>query len=292
MESNLIASKNFNLIQNKALNSFGINNFNQSLKTRNLIFCLHLCLINEYCVLISYNSTECKLYNIIQYQHMIDSPTTNLYWNAFDKLMIGLQNYWPIINENVDDRVGVANMYGGVNVSFTNDRFNNSNSAIDFKSGYYKIPTGEYVCGDFTFSIWAFIPNQVTYWNRFIDIGNGVNSDNIAIAYSRSNGNYKVNVNIYNTDIGTGQTISPNHITFNTWDHYAFTLTSNVGRLYINGNLVASSIQYLPRCLNRTSNYIGKSNWSPDYNANAIYDEIRLYNRALDLVEIQNIMKL
>ena len=225
---------------------------------------------------------------------MIDSPTTSLYKikdNVFDKLNIGLQNYWPIINENVNDTVGMAYMYGGVNVSFTNDRFNNPNSAIDFNYGYYIIPPGEYVCGDFTFSVWAYIRNQVTYFNRFIDLGDGPYADNIVIAYSQGSGNYKVLIHIYNGGGAFNATISPNPITFNTWDHYAFTLRSNIGSLYINGNLVASSTQYLPKCINRTYNYIGKSNFQ-DYNANAIYDEIRLYNRALDLVEIQNLMKL
>ena len=250
--------------------------------------------MNKNCVLISYRSAECKLYNIIQYQYFTDSPTTNLYMNegnAFDSLNFGLQNYWPIIKSSVDDTVGIANMYDGVNVSFTNDRFNNSNSAIDFNYGYYRIPPGEYVCGDFTFSVWAYIRNQVTYWNRFLDIGNGALSDNIAMTYSNGNNTNYLNFYIYNGG-SCLTTDSPNPITFNTWHHYAFTLNHTVGSLYINGNLVASSTQNVPKCINRTSNYIGKSNWLGDSNANAIYDEIRLYNRALDMNEIQALMSL
>jgi hypothetical protein len=41
----------------------------------------------------------------------------------------------------------------------------------------------------------------------------------------------------------------------------------------------------------RTSNYVGKSLWA-DPLANAIYDELRIYNRALDVVEIIDIMSL
>ena len=226
---------------------------------------------------------------------MIDSPTTSLYkreGNVFDKLMLGLQNYWPIINENVDDTVGMANMYDGVKATFTNDRFNNSNSAIDFNDGYYNLPPGEYVCGDFTFSIWAYFREQTACWNRFMDIGNADSQDNIIMAYSRDIDDRVIGLHILNNGIYLS-TVSPDPFTVNTWDHYAFTLSGTTGSLYINGNLVASSTQYLPVCRYRTSNFIGKSNWWPnDYNANAIYDEIRLYNRVLDVNEIQVLMKL
>ena len=225
---------------------------------------------------------------------MIDSPTTSLYkkqGNVFDKLMIGLQNYWPIINENVNDTVGMANMYGGVNVSFTNDRFNNSNSAIDLNDGYYSIPAGQYVCGDFTFSIWAYFREQTTRWNRFMDLDNADGQDSIIFAYSMDNNDRIIGFHIFK-GFDYLSTISPGPFTINTWDHYAFTLSGTTGSLYINGNRVACSTQHLPVCRNRTSNFIGKSNSNADLNANAIYDEIRLYNRALDVNEIQSLMKL
>ena len=188
-ESGPILSGTFQSIPNKQLDSFYDGSYSQSFYAKSLVACISKCLTNQNCVLISFKSAECKLYEIINYQYLIDSPTTSLYkkqGNIFDKLMLGLQNYWPIINRNVDDRIGVAHMYCGVNASFTNDRFNNSNSAIDLNDGYYSIPPGEYVCGDFTFSAWAYIRNQLTYFNRFIDLGNGAYADNIVIAYSQA----------------------------------------------------------------------------------------------------------
>ena len=204
--------------------------------------------------------------------------------------MNGLQNYWPIGNNDVNDIVSGANMYDGYNVAFTNDRFNNPNSALDLNYGYYSLPAREYVCGDFTFSIWAYIRNTTANWNRFLDIGNGINLDFIVIYYS-STVNYPGFYTFDQNGLIAYTTTSSIPIAYNRWDHYAFTLSGTNAKIYINGILVANTVN-VANCLYTTSNYIGKSNMlGVDY-ANAVYDDIRLYNRALDVNEIQNLMKL
>lgn len=73
-----------------------------------------------------------------------------------------------------------------------------------------------------------------------------------------------------------------------------FTLSGTNAKIYINGAEVANTTTYLPKCLNRTSIYVGKSNVLNDNspNANGVFDEMRLYNRALSLDEIQILMNL
>jgi hypothetical protein len=73
-----------------------------------------------------------------------------------------------------------------------------------------------------------------------------------------------------------------------------FTLSGTNARIYVNGVEVANTKANLPKCLNRTSIYVGKSNVDNDNNpnANGIFDEMRLYNRALSIGEIQSLMNL
>ena len=53
----------------------------------------------------------------------------------------GLVNYWPFTN-NVQDSIGGAHLYNGVNAQFTyngvNDRFNRMNSALSLNCGHYQ----------------------------------------------------------------------------------------------------------------------------------------------------------
>ena len=54
-----------------------------------------------------------------------------------------LQNYWPF-KSNVNDVIGGAHLYQGVNAGLTSDRFNQTLSALSLKNGYYKMPPGIY----------------------------------------------------------------------------------------------------------------------------------------------------
>lgn len=59
---------------------------------------------------------------------------------------------------------------------------------------------------------------------------------------------------------------------------------------YFNGIFCSSSSQYQPKNILRQVNYIGKSTWASDELANAVYDELRIYNRVLTQDEIYSLM--
>jgi hypothetical protein len=43
-----------------------------------------------------------------------------------------------------------------MNITYSMDRFNNSNEALAFPGdGYYNLPTGVYIGGDFTLIVWV-----------------------------------------------------------------------------------------------------------------------------------------
>ncbi len=55
----------------------------------------------------------------------------------------------------------------------------------------------------------------------------------------------------------------------------------------MNGRQGATGTLSLPRNVQRTRNYIGKSNW-PEVNADAVYDDLKIYNETLEATDILN----
>ena len=76
-------------------------------------------------------------------------------------------------------------------------------------------------------------------------------------------------------------------IQLNQWYHVAFVLRNTNGYIYVNGIQVGTGSLFEPSNVTRMSNYIGKSNWG-DPNANAIYDDLKIYNGAMSAAEILN----
>ena len=52
--------------------------------------------------------------------------------------------------------IGIADLYGSVNASWTNDRFGTPNSALRLDNGYYEIPSSIYFGGSqFSILVWV-----------------------------------------------------------------------------------------------------------------------------------------
>ena len=78
--------------------------------------------------------------------------------------------------------------------------------------------------------------------------------------------------------------LSPTALNLNCWNHLAFTIDGSYYRIYINGTLtVSSQSNYLPEKFLKYSNFIGNYK-------KFILDQLRFYNRALSLTEIQHDM--
>jgi hypothetical protein len=72
----------------------------------------------------------------------------------------------------------------------------------------------------------------------------------------------------------------------NQWAHLAATLSNGTGRIYINGTLVGSGPLNTPDVVARTNNFLGRSNWGADAYADAIFEEVRLWNVARSPAEL------
>jgi len=211
-------------------------------------------------------------------------------YNPYFKYTNGLQNYWPF-DTNVNDVIGNAHLYDGVNAQLTSDRFGRENSALRLVNGYYKVPSGVYFSGsDFTIMVWLKVRSYGTF-SRVIDFGNG-QSHAVFFAYAiDSNG--RPFYEIFST-YATLSIISTIELGLNKWVHLSSVFQSTSGAILIDGihyGQVANGFAAGPANVYRTSNYVGRSNWYPsNTDANADFDELKIFNRALGQQEILNEM--
>ena len=201
----------------------------------------------------------------------------------------GLINYWTF-NGNVNDCIGEANLYQGSNVALTLDRYGQSNSALSLSNGFYKVPPGVYFSGSqLTIMAWVKVRSYKSC-SRLVDFGNGANQDNIVLTLDHlTNGKPYLNF-FLGTNVSAG--FSTKELNLNQWQHLACVLSSPYYSIYIDGietTLPGSKISlalFNLAKVNRTSNFIGRSNWG-DPNSDAIFDDLKFFNRALTQKEIQ-----
>ena len=194
----------------------------------------------------------------------------------------GLINYWPIDN-HVNDTVSKANMYNGVNVEFVEDRFKIPNSAIRFSVGSYQIKPGFYFNGDFTISLWVKLLNPNSYDHKIITFTNDAVGDSVYLKF------YYNQVRLYCIVRNSESYISSSiNNLYGQWTHIAATLSESTGYLYLNGILAAqSNNMYIPRNVNRTSNYVGIDSGQASLWADL--DDLRIYNKPMNQSDVYNL---
>jgi hypothetical protein len=156
---------------------------------------------------------------------------------------------------------------------------------LDGTNGYAQAPSGVWFNGNFTVEGWVFV-RSYNSWSRLIDFANGQNTNNVFLALSQGTTGLPV-FGVYTNNNGTPSIQSSTPLPLNQWVHLAATLNGTSGTIYINGINVASGTLNLPSNVVRTNNYIGRSNYTNDGYANAIFDEMRIWNVARTQGQIQ-----
>jgi hypothetical protein len=146
-------------------------------------------------------------------------------------------------------------------------------------------------------SAWVFVRTFRAY-SRLLDFGNGCQIDMVSFTILNLASfpffnvyNYNTNGQILLLDDSVDQAFM---FYLNTWVHYTAINRNGTYFFYFDGKLVGEKInQISPGISNRTLNYIGRSNcWMHgDNDVDGVFDEIRIYNRALEQNEIFDIMK-
>lgn len=170
----------------------------------------------------------------------------------------------------------------GFNANFVAATDGTQNKYLLLLGTYLEAPPAVYFSGDLTVTVWI-KPLTNKYWTRVFDFGNGQSADNVALS-SSTVADGKPTFTIFTN--GDSQIKSNTALQLNIWSYLAVTLSGNIGTIYIDGVIVASSSLNRPNNVLRTKNYIGKSNWAGDNMADQYLRMFKIYNRALTQSEI------
>ena len=211
-----------------------------------------------------------------------DKGLSNCDFNSNYSVTPDLINYWGF-NGNFNDSIGDAHLFGGKNFSLTSNRFNRSYSALSLRDGYLEMPPGVYFNSSFTAMSWINI-KIFTSWARIFDIGIGQANQNVFLCYSNGISGIPQGYTMVDYNFTNCNSLSP--LNLNKWQHLAFVLDNQNAYIYIDGIQTGFQSLFLkPKNVVRTTGFIGRSNWNDDL-ANADFDEIKFFNRALTEQEI------
>jgi hypothetical protein len=243
-----------------------------------------------------YNLTDAVKAKFKQY-NQVTSTTGILMPQTFTVCIInpnfvqtsGLINYWPFCS-SPNDVIGNANLYNGNNVEFVANRNGVPGAALSLNTGFYQIPPGNYFPNtDFTITCWV---NARAYnqYSRIVAFGNGAGVDDIDFVLSYDTNGHPY-FGVY--DLASAhyeELLNDYQLPLNEWVFMAATLSGQNLSMYANTTLLKTgSLGFTPTSVITTQNYVGRSSWQDrhgDQDANAIYDDLKLFNRALSVAEI------
>ncbi|MCF3609285.1 LamG domain-containing protein [Planktothrix agardhii 1033] len=123
--------------------------------------------------------------------------------------------------------------------------------------------------------------------SRIIDFGNGESAENILFANAGT-----TNDLIFFVFQGTTIT-APGVLETGKWMHLAASIDeSGIATLYKNGEVIKTGSVHLPKTINRTKNYIARSNWSADQYFQGKISDLRIWKTSRTAEDIKNSMYL
>ncbi len=205
----------------------------------------------------------------------------------------GLVGCYPLDN-NANDFSG--NHYDGtsLNLSPVADRFGTPNSAYHFTgiNSSVDLPFTGFLLDTFTYSVWCkptSLPGLGHYYS-ILSIGGSVADQALLLANDTLNGNVGFGAASWDSNIVPHDCNSDTLPASNQWYHVVMTRMNSLLNLYIDGSLVCSTIttNITAGYLNVITASIGTRAGTPGQNFVGDIDDVRIFNRALSLTEIQN----
>ncbi|MBN1517303.1 hypothetical protein JXA32_12140 [Candidatus Sumerlaeota bacterium] len=158
---------------------------------------------------------------------------------------------------------------------------------LDGSNDLVTLPEGVAEFDDITIAAWVNWDGGGS-WQRIFDFGNGT-SEYMFLTPSSGTGILRFAML---TGSGEQQLNASSALSTSAWRHVAVTISGNTGRMYVNGSQVAYNLSMTinPSDINQAINYIGDSQWSSDPFFNGRIDDFRIYNYALSVAEIADVM--
>ena len=229
----LTDKNDFNFDSSYLLYSYSFNpNFKQK--------CLANCTKITECIYAVIKQNECFMFkmNFTLIMDYKPTGTSLIFKKQLFKITKGLINYWSF-NENVNDAIGRAHLFGGVNVSLTYDRFGIPNSALRLTNGYYRVPPGIYFTGtQLTIMGWVNVRSINTH-SRLIDFGFADTTE--VVFLSLSNGDTGKPYLYYRSGNDKIFGYSNKILILNQWQHLACVFSFPFYSIYIDGVEVTTS---------------------------------------------------
>jgi hypothetical protein len=142
--------------------------------------------------------------------------------------------------------------------------------------------------GGLTIALWA-RPTAAAGYARFIDFANGSPSDNFLL--TREGTSPDLLLEVYRGDQSQGKVAARGVIEDNAWQHFTATIDPGGNTtIYKDGEQVATGDLPTPNVVERSQNYIGRSNWGNDAFYKGMMDDVRVYDRALSGAEVKTLV--
>jgi hypothetical protein len=158
---------------------------------------------------------------------------------------------------------------------------------------YVTLPSGLFdKCAAMTVALWLNLPQSPANYARIFDFGRNERT-NLFLAAADQHGH--VFLDMYKEGGEHGHRISGPHLANGGWTHVAVTLTSKQAIIYVDGIAQGTSdaIVYSPMSFEPTSkNWLGRSQHRGDPFLHVIYDDVRIYARALSPADLAILMQL
>ena len=198
-----------------------------------------------------------------------------------DPVLLGQWLLGTSLDDNSENRLDAVS----TDVTFATQG-SHSGAVFNGSTGYLALPYNVSNCNAMTFSAWV-RPTTTTAWQRIFDFGR--NTENY-VMLTPTNGSV-LRFEICKDGVKQGVNATK-RLSASAWTHVAVTLGDDGARIYLNGELNASSaeVTFRPSDVRPLLSYIGRSMFASDPLFRGTIGDICLYNHVLSADAIRGLM--